>query len=96
MLNPADYRHHLNGFGLSDAEKDDYILMLAGVLDGVIDTIFETSAKSAQSVDKSSNKALTAPKESPDMVQSKQYLTELFEECVREATLDEADDDRSD
>ena len=95
MLNPADFRHHLDGFDLSDAEKDDYILTLAGALDGVIDTIFENAA-AGRSVDKLSKPTLTAPKESSDMLQSKQYLTQSFEECAREAAPDEADDERSD
>ena len=68
-FNPADFRHHLEDYDLSEAEKDDYIRTLAGVLDGVIDEAFRDAATNGGSVDKSSNSALTAPDMPSDMVE---------------------------
>jgi len=94
MFNPADFRHHLEGFDLSEAEKDDYIRTLAGALDSVIDRILSEPGPASGRVDNSSKPALKAPKDPQDMVDYKHdYLTELFEECARDAALNEGDDE---
>ena len=69
-FNPQDFRHHLDGFDLSEAEKDDYIRTLAGVMQNVIDAMLESENVTNAVGDKSRKVALTAPDGTDDVVDS--------------------------
>ena len=75
-FNPADFRHHLDGFDLNEAEKDDYIRTLAGVMQNVIDAMLDGESAAEQVGDKLRKLALTAPDETDDVVDL--MLSNLF------------------
>ena len=80
-FNPQDFRHHLDGFDLSDAEKDDYIRTLAGVMQNVIDAMLDSESAADQVGDKSRKFALTAPDATDDVVDL--MISNLFKKTMK-------------
>ena len=75
-FNPQDFRHHLEGFDLSDAEKDDYIRTLAGVMLNVIDAMLDGKSATNTVGDNSRKIPLTAPDATDHMVDL--MISDLF------------------